>query len=184
MTKDYKYTQKMIDSLHHYIIDLDSLRPPLSFINPRFFAFFKVFSNFSKLGQKSDLFRKTPNLHRKLGRELNPYFKEVLKITLKDIVLYLSGCFLIKILLIIIHMILSENTVLNFIMIIIEITWIIFLLIWIFTTHMRVAGEKYDEQIKKATQELIDCELELIKEKNVNTKYHINLKHNDYHGLK
>ena len=190
MAKNNINTQKTIEILNHHIIDLDSFRLPISFINPHFFTFFKFYSNFSKLGKKSDLFQKNPDLHGKVHRELDPYFKEVVKITLIDLALYFGGYFLIKILLIIIQMILQytfliENTALDFTMFIIEFFWLISLLFWIFTTHMRVAGKKYDEQIKNATQELIDCKVELIKEKNLDpNKNYLNLKHNDYHNPK
>lgn len=189
MLKDDKNPKKMIESVHHYITDLDSFRLPISFITPRFFVFFKFFSNFSKLGQKSDLFQKTPDLHKKLQKELDPYFKEVLKITIIDLALYFGGYFLIKILLIIIQMTLEsvflfENIILDLIMIIIEFFWLISLLLWIFITHMRVAGEKYDDELKRAVQELINYGIELIKENNLNPKdYPIKLRHNDYEGL-
>jgi len=175
MTNDNKDTLKTIDNLNHYIVDLDSFRPPISLITPRFFAFFKFYSNFSKLGKKSDLFQKNPDLHGKLQQELDPYFKEVVKITLIDLALYFGGYFLIKILLIIIQMILQytflfENVVLGFIMIISELFWLFFLLFWIFTKHMRIAGEKYGKNIKNATQMLIDYKAKLITGKNLDPK--------------
>jgi len=189
MARDNISTQKTIDSINHYIINLDSFRLPLSIFAPRFLAFFKFFSNFSKLGKKSDLFLKNADLHRKLQKELDPYFKEVVKITLKDIALYFGGYILIKILLIIIdnllrNVFLFENTVLDFTMIIFQIIWLIYLLFWIFTKHMRLASEKYDFEIKKAVQELIDFGIDLSMEKKLNSSdFPIPLRNDDYERL-
>lgn len=189
MARDNISTQKTIGSINNYIINLDSFRLPLSIFAPRLLAFFKFFSNFSKLGKKSDLFLKNPDLHRKLQKELDPYFKEVMKITIKDIALYFGGYILIKILLFIIdnllrNVFLFENTVLNFTIIIFQIIWLIYLLFWIFTKHMRLASEKYDFKIKKAVQELIDFGIDLSMEKKLNSSdFPIPLRNDDYERL-
>lgn len=57
-------------------------------------------------------------------------------------------------------------------------------LVWMSTRNRRFFGEKYDDNLKKALQDLIDYGLELIKKENLNPEeYPLKLRHNDYKGL-
>jgi hypothetical protein len=48
----------------------------------------------------------------------------------------------------------------------------------------RIAGEIYDEDIKKVVQELLDYGIEIFKEKELNPEHFpIRLKHDDYEGV-
>lgn len=50
--------------------------------------------------------------------------------------------------------------------------------------RIRIAGEMYDEDVKKVVQELLDYGRELFKEKGLNPDYFpIELKHDDYEGV-
>jgi hypothetical protein len=58
------------------------------------------------------------------------------------------------------------------------------MMVWFLTRRRRFYGEKYNDNIKQAIQEVIDYGKELIKKNDLNpTDFPFKLKHNDYGGL-
>lgn len=171
--------KKIIYGLIDYIMELESFRPPLSIVNT-------IYSNLilSKSKNRTYFIMKHPELHEKIQKELDPYFKKVVKVTLKDLILLFSGILLISLSGAIFAIIVTNDLLKSIFGVIIALSSIYFLF-WIYISHKRAAGEKYDEKIKKAVQELIDYEIELIKENHLDpTEYPIKLKHTDYHSLR
>lgn len=172
-------THKMIESVHDYITELESFRPPIK--RPITFYPFNVFSKRSK---RSYFIQNNPKLHEKIRKELDPYFKKMVKVTFKEVIILFSGIFLFSFI-IAVFLVIFTNELLREIFAGIMALIIAYFIFRVFDNHKHVAGEKYDEQIKNATQKLIDYAILLIKENDLDpTKYHFKLKHNDYQNLK
>ncbi|MGF7117391.1 hypothetical protein J2749_000378 [Methanobacterium oryzae] len=57
-------------------------------------------------------------------------------------------------------------------------------LVWMITRRRNYFGKKYDENIKRAVQILIDYGIDKIREENFNSEHFpLRLRHNDYNGL-
>lgn len=171
-------TLKMIESVQDYITELESFRPPIK--RPITLYPFNVSSKRSK---RSYFIRNNPKLHEKIQKELDPYYKNVVKITFKDITLFFGLIILIALSGTLFSIIYSNNLI-KIITGSINTLIFIYFLFWIYKNYKN-AGKKYDEEIKKSVQELIDYGNEYIKENNLNPQdYPLKLRHNDYKGLK
>lgn len=169
--------QKIMEGLNDYIKELESFRPSISIIA----IYYASFSFKSK--NMTYFIRKNPKLHEKLQKELDPYYNKVVKITFKDIILFFGLIILIAISGAIFAIIYSNNLIRIITGSINTLIFICFLF-WIYKSYKN-AGEKYDEEIKKAVQELIKYGNNYIKENNLNPQdYPLKLRHNDYNGLK
>lgn len=173
-------TQKMIESVNDYITELDSFRPQISIISVYLSVYSTLLSHKSK--NIANFIRTNPKLHEKIQKELDPYFKKVVKITFKDVIKLFSGMFLISLLGVILAIIFTNNLIRVMTGSINSLIFIYFLF-WIYKSYKN-AGEKYDDNLKKSVQELIDYGIEFIKENNLKPEdFPINLRHNDYDGL-
>ncbi len=174
-------TPKIIEGVNDYITELDSFRPKISIRAVYLSVYSTLLSHKSK--NKANFIRKNPKLHEKIQKEVDPYFKKVVKITLKDLIKLFSGIILISLLGAILAIIFTNNLI-RIISGSINSLIFIYFLFWIYKSYKN-AGEKYDIELKKALQELIDYRTELIKKENLNPEdYPIKLRHNDYCGLK
>lgn len=121
--------------------------------------------NSSNSRKKTDLFQMTKT-------DLNYIFKPYLLLLIFYIFLIIIvGPFVSSIPYLIIFLIIFPSSYLFF--------------IWIFSRRRRIAGEKYDKDIKKSVQELIDYGVEFVKKNELDPNdFPIKLRHNDYEGLK
>lgn len=182
MTMGNMNTQKTIEGLVDGIMELESFRPPISIID--MLHNYKIELKFSsKTGERPYFKCYNPDLEKKLQNELDPYFKKVVEINFKDIILLVSGVFFIAFLCVIIFEI-ALNVFLTTILVWISCLGFMYFLLLLYANHKRVAGEEYEDKIKNAVQEFIYRGIEVIREKELDpTKHPIKLKHNDYLGL-
>lgn len=178
--------KNIFEGLFAYILELESLRPPISvFLTP--YSRGTLFEFLFKRNKKIHFIKNNPELHQKIQNELDPYFKKMVKISLKDVIIFFSSILFTAFIIAIIAVIseLYPNNIVTTILIWFCLSCFLLFQFWTYTKRKRILGEKYDETIKKSVQELIDYGNNYIKENNLNYEYYpIKLKHNNYKNLK
>ena len=129
-------------------------------------------------------------LYEKTQKEMKIYFENATKFDVKDtlkiffmLIIWISaigGLFIL-----IFGIILGFNLFQGILSIIVFGTPLTYLfIVWLITKRRNFLGKKYDENIKRTVQQLIDYGRNKIIEENLNPKdYPIKLRHNDYDGL-
>lgn len=182
ISKEDINVKKMVEGTTIYVIELETLRPPISFVPYSFKTFFE---SLQKQRQRF-YFINNSNLHQKTSKKLKPYYEDMARpdkefirffIILFVLIFLLAGAFILV--LEIYSFLISLLSVGPLIIII-----TLFFALYIQKRRKGALSEKYDKEIKNAIQELIDYSSELIKKENLNPEdYPIKLRHNDYHGL-
>lgn len=174
-------TPKMIEGVNDYITELDSFRPQISIRAVYLSVYSTLLSHKNK--NITNFIRKNPKLHEKIQKNLDPYFKKVVKITFKDVLKLFSGIILISLLGIILAIIYTNNLI-KVVTGSINSLFFIYFLFWIYKSYKNT-GEKYDIELKKAVQLIIDHGTEIAQKDGLNPEdFPIKLRHNDYKGLK
>lgn len=107
----------------------------------------------------------------------------MVKITFKDVLKLFSGIILISLLGIILAIIYTNNLI-KVVTGSINSLFFIYFLFWIYKSYKNT-GEKYDIELKKAVQLIIDHGTEIAQKDGLNPEdFPIKLRHNDYKGLK
>ncbi len=176
--------EKLVEGMHIYITQLDFYRPPISFgllpwsYKLLFKLLFKSMSQYYFFSHCKDLYRKT-------RKDLDPFFKALLKVSLKDhFILYvvIMGWLIFSV--IICVTIFKEILISILFSVIIGLSGLYLIMAWSFTKRRRIAGETYNEEIKVVTQGLIDYSIEFFKKEGLNPlEFPIKLKNDDYTGL-
>ncbi len=104
-----KDTPKMIEGINDYITELDSFRPQISIRAVYLSVYSTLLSHKNK--NISNFIRKNPKLHEKIQKNLDPYFKKVVKITFKDAIKLFSVIILISLLGAILAIIFTNNSI-------------------------------------------------------------------------
>jgi len=169
--------EKFISGLCSYISEVDRKRPYQRGVIPRlYFA-----SN-----ERNYFVKHNPGLYKKTRVDLDPFFKRVTKLDYVDNIIIITICVLFLLVTIVgVALYFKYKSILFIIAIIIVDMFCFFALFFIsINRRMRIAGEMYDEDIKKVVQELLDYGRELIREKGLNPEYFpLKLKHDDYEGV-
>jgi len=165
--------QKMIEGLCAHIIELESLRPPVSFYSTLYSLNITFKLSFKK-GKLSYFITNNQELYQKIKKEPKHYYKKILDINSKDLILFfLIWLFIIPILSLMVSNIISIIYEINNLhelllgVIITSISFILFI-IWSYTKRKRIAGKKYDYEIKKTVEELILYGISLMSENGLN----------------
>jgi hypothetical protein len=189
LTSENIQAEKMVEGLIAYIMEFEPARPPapIGIIPYSFNTFFKLLS---KQKQRNYFVRNDPDLYQKTRKEMKLYFENATKFDAKDIlkiffiliiwISALGGAFIF-----VFGIVLGFNPFQGILSIVIIGTPITYLfLVWMITRRRNSFGKKYDQNIKRAVQHLIDYGRNKIIEENLNPKdYPIKLRHNDYDGL-
>ncbi|MEN4017180.1 MAG: hypothetical protein PQ975_02825 [Methanobacterium sp.] len=189
MTSENIQAEKMVEGLIAYIMEFEPDRPPapIGIIPYSFNTFFKLLS---KQKQRNYFVKNVPDLYQETRKEMESYFENATKFDAKDIlkiffllILWISalgGLFIFMF-----GLILDFNFFQGILSIIIVGTPSTYLfLVWMITRRRNYFGKKYDENIKRAVQHLIDYGRDKIIEENLNPKdFPIKLRHKDYTGL-
>ena len=184
-----KNTQiKIVEGLCVYITELDHYRPPVTtgiFPYPWNTFFDQLFSQ----NQRNYFIRNNGSLYEKTRKELKPYFKHlrkyyIYKVSVPMFFFLLLWVFLVSgVGFILFNM--GFNFLYSFLLaVIVDLPILYLILTLIFTRIRRIAGEKYNADIKIAVQELIDYGIELIRNEELDPNdFPIKITHNDYKGL-
>lgn len=182
-------TEKIVEGLIAYIMEFEPARPPapLGIMPYTFRTFFKLVS---KQKQRNYFVKNNPALYQKTQKEMELYFKNATKFDAKDILkiffllilwTFALGGLFIFIFGVILHFNFFQG-VLSIVIVGIPSTYLF--LVWMITRRRNYFGKKYDENIKRAVQILIDYGIDKIREENFNSEdFPLRLRHNDYNGL-
>lgn len=177
-----------IEGLCAYIMEFEPSRPPVPVgIIP--YSFSTFFGLMSKQKQRNYFVRNNPDLYQKTREEMESYFKNAAKFDFKENLSLYFYLLVLSVLVLGISIIISNFYSLSIFqgslfLIIIALPIFYLFIVWILMRRRTFFGRKYDDNIKKAVQELIDYGIELLKENNLDPKdFPIKLRHNDYNGL-
>jgi hypothetical protein len=185
MIKEVKIDMK-VEGLRLYIMELDPLRLPTKFgVYP--YSLRTYFEFLSKNKERSQV-KLNKKFYQEIVENMKAYRTDT-EVSSKDLtVLFLS---LIAVLMFlglgsaIVSVIFSLSLLQGVIfLIILSIPTLYLYFAWMGTRRRNYLGKKYDENIKRAVQHLIDYGRNKIIEENLNPKdFPIKLRHNDYEGL-
>lgn len=177
-----------IEGLCAYIMEFEPSRPPVPVgIIP--YSFSTFFGLMSKQKQRNYFVRNNPDLYQKTREEMESYFKNAAKFDFKENLSLYFYLLVLSVLVLGISIIISNFYSLSIFqgslfLIIIALPIFYLFIVWILMRRRTFFGRKYDDNIKKAVQELIDYGIELLKENNLDPKdFPIKLRHNDDNGL-
>lgn len=190
---EYFDPKKVLTGLCAYIIELDSFRPPIHVLCIN--SFRMLFKSCFKKEKFSYFIRTNPVLHKKVQKELDSYYKKVVEVSVKELVILLViWFFIIPVFSVeIIDIVetfwsVDEITVIIYGLLsaaIIVVVGFIPLILWRYRKHLAVAGEMYDNKLKELVEDLISYGELFISENELNPEcYTLKLKFDDYHGLK
>jgi len=177
--------KKLVVGLTVYVTELEFYRPPVSwgFMPWSFGVYLKVLF---KLTSRYYFAKNCRDLYIKTKKDLDPFFKELQRFDRKETVIGYFSLMIWLFFSVIISIILLESIFYSFLVaIIIGLSGSILIFSWFSTGIRREAGEKYNSDIKRVFQELIDYAGEFFKEKNLDPRdFPILLRHDDYKGLR
>lgn len=179
---------KLAEGLCLYILQLDPMRPPAP-IGATQYSINVLFKLLFFSGPRNYFFRNRSDLYRKTKAEMDNFYKNIGNLGNKEkkieSVIYLIFIFLVITISFLIS-ILYHLTLINTLLVTTIITSITLylLIVLISTRRRRILGEKYDQDIKKAVQLLINYGTELVHEAELNpADFPLKLRHNDSDGL-
>jgi len=176
--------KKLAEGMHIYITQLDFYRPPVSFgLLP--WSYKLIFKLLFKSMSQYYFFSHCKNVYRKTRKDLDPFFKDLQKVSLKDhFILYvvIMGWLIFSV---IICVTIFKQILINILFsVIIGLSGLYLIMAWSFTKRRRIAGERYNTDLKMAVQELVDYVVGFYKTEKLDPKdFSIYLKNNDYNGL-
>lgn len=176
--------EKLVEGMHIYITQLDFYRPPISFgLLP--WSYKLIFKLLFKSMSQYYFSSHCKVLYRKTRKDLDPFFKDLQKVSYKDHFILYGVIMVWLIFSVIICVSIFKQILISIISsVIIGLSGLYLIMAWSFTKRRRIAGETHNEEIKAATQELIDYSIEFFKKEGLNPlKFPIELKHDDYTGL-
>ena len=189
MTSKEVVVEKLAGGLCLYIMQLEPLRPP-SPTGVTQYTIKILFKLLFRHGERDYLFKNKSDLYQETKDELSEFYKNTGNIGKKEERLE-SSIFLIWLFLVIglslAISILNNLTIFNALLValIISCTTLYLFLVWISTRRRQIVGKKYDENLKRTVQLLVDYGIELVHENDLDPQnFPIKLRHNDYNGLK
>lgn len=180
-------SNKVLDGLEGYIMELDSLRPPIM-LGVSTLSFTGTLELLFKYGHKSYFLKNNPEINRKIKKEMHNYRNDT-KIDSKEMVIpfiYLSFVvFLIVAITLGIAFIYSLSILQICLMVFIVGLPLLYVLFSVtIPRRRRVLGERHDEDLKKSVQSLIDFGVHFCNDNNLDPdRFPIKLRHDDYEGL-
>lgn len=177
-----------VEGLCAYIMEFEPSRPPVPIgIIP--YSFSTFFGLMSRQKQRNYFVKNNPNLYQKTRKGMESYFKNTTKFDFRESLSLYFYLLVWAVLVLGISIIISDFYSLNvfqgsIFLIIIAVPSFYLFIVWIIMRRRTFFGEKYDDDIKRAVQELIDYGIELLEKNDLDPKnFPVKLRHNDYSGL-
>lgn len=175
---------KLAEGISIYITELDFYRAPIYWgLIP--WPFKTYLSIILKLTSKYYFMGHNKDLYGKNRKDVDPFFKELQNYSHSDFVILYVSLFVWLFFSVIVSMVIFKSLLYSFLAaLIIGLSGSCFAFSWAGTKRRRIAGEKYDVDLKIAIQKLVDCAVKFYKTEKLDPKdFPIYLKNNDYDNL-
>lgn len=176
--------EKLAEGLSIYITELDFYRAP---VNWGFLPWpFRVYVSMGfKLTSEYHFKGHNKGLYRKIRKDLDPFYKELQNYSRNDFVILYISTLIWLFFSVIISVILFKPILYSLLSsFIIGLSGFYLTFSWASTKRRRIAGERYNTDLKMAVHELVDYAVEFYRTEKLDPEdFPIYLKNNDYNGL-